>query len=206
MSEKCVWVSCLTLWDPMDHSLPGSSIHGCFQARMLEWVAISYSRGSSRPRDWSRGCCISCIGRRILYHRAMWKALYCRKYSTNAHLSRNFFSTYVKYSPIKKKKTCSLFSLFHSIDFHHFFHLCCEECYVPESDIKHFGYISEIRWYPHIYKYVFHRSSSLKAVSVLNSSFDSVTVIADFLPLSQRLSVSSKIPSTSAIIIFFFLM
>ena len=39
--------SCLTLCDPMDYSLPGSSIHGIFQARVLEWVATSFSRGSS---------------------------------------------------------------------------------------------------------------------------------------------------------------
>ena len=43
--------SCLTLCDPLDCSLPGSSIHGIFQARILEWVAISFSRGSSQPRD-----------------------------------------------------------------------------------------------------------------------------------------------------------
>ena len=42
---------CLTLCDSMDCSLPGSSIHGIFQARVLEWVAISFSRGSFRPRD-----------------------------------------------------------------------------------------------------------------------------------------------------------
>ena len=40
---------CPTLWDPMDRSLPGSSVHGIFQARVLEWVAISFSRGSSQP-------------------------------------------------------------------------------------------------------------------------------------------------------------
>ena len=39
---------------PMDYSLPGSSIHGIFQARVLEWVAISISRGSSQPRDWTQ--------------------------------------------------------------------------------------------------------------------------------------------------------
>ena len=39
--------SCLTLCDPMDCSLPGSSVHGIFQARILGWVAISFSRGSS---------------------------------------------------------------------------------------------------------------------------------------------------------------
>ena len=43
--------SCPTLSYPMDYSLTGSSIHGIFQARILEWVAISFFRGSSRPRD-----------------------------------------------------------------------------------------------------------------------------------------------------------
>ena len=42
---------CLTLWDPMDFSLPDPSVHGIFQAGVLEWVAISFSRGSSQPRD-----------------------------------------------------------------------------------------------------------------------------------------------------------
>ena len=41
---------CLTLCDPMECSLPGSSVHGILQARILEWVAISFSRESSRPR------------------------------------------------------------------------------------------------------------------------------------------------------------
>ena len=43
--------SCPTLCDPMDCSLPGSSVHGIFQARVLEWVAIAFSRGSFRPSD-----------------------------------------------------------------------------------------------------------------------------------------------------------
>ena len=43
--------SCLTLCDPIDCGPPGSSVHGVFQARILEWVAISFSRGSSQPRD-----------------------------------------------------------------------------------------------------------------------------------------------------------
>ena len=46
--------SCPILCDPMDSSLPGSSVHGIFQARILEWVAISFSRGSSQPRDWTQ--------------------------------------------------------------------------------------------------------------------------------------------------------
>ena len=50
--------SCPTLCDPMDYSLPGSSLHGILQARVLEWVAISSSRGSSQPRDPTRVSCI----------------------------------------------------------------------------------------------------------------------------------------------------
>ena len=50
-SESDVTQFFLTLWDPTDCSLPGSSVHGIFQARILEWVAISFSRRSSQPRD-----------------------------------------------------------------------------------------------------------------------------------------------------------
>ena len=67
--------SCLSLWDPMHWSPPGSSVHGIFQARILGWVAISYSKGSSRPRNRTPVSCGSCIGRRILYHWATWEAL-----------------------------------------------------------------------------------------------------------------------------------
>ena len=49
----------LTLWDPVDYSpLPGSSAHGIFQARRLEWVAISFSRGSFQPKAWTQVSCI----------------------------------------------------------------------------------------------------------------------------------------------------
>ena len=58
--------SCPTLWDPMDGNLLGFSIHGILQARILEWIAISFSRGSSRPRDWTR---VSGIGGR---HFNLW--------------------------------------------------------------------------------------------------------------------------------------
>ena len=46
--------SCPTLCDPIDCSLPGSSVHVISQARVLEWVAISFSRGSFQPRDWTQ--------------------------------------------------------------------------------------------------------------------------------------------------------
>ena len=46
---------------------PGSSVHGIFQARILEWLAVFSSRGSSQPRDWTHVSCGSCIGRCVLY-------------------------------------------------------------------------------------------------------------------------------------------
>ena len=59
--------SCLTLCEPVDRSPPDLSAHGISQERILEWVAISFSRGSSRPRDQTCISCISCSGRLILY-------------------------------------------------------------------------------------------------------------------------------------------
>ena len=58
-SESEVAQSSPTLSDPMDHSLPGSSIHGIFQARVPEQGAISFSKGSSWPRDWTRVSCLA---------------------------------------------------------------------------------------------------------------------------------------------------
>ena len=55
--------ACLTLCDPVDCSPPGSSERGILQARILEWVAITSSRGSSRPRDQTQ---VSCISRRFI--------------------------------------------------------------------------------------------------------------------------------------------
>ena len=77
--------SCPTLCDPMDCSPPGSSVHGISQARILEWVAISFSRGSSWHRDWTRTFCISCISRWNLYNCASWEALYNTYYPLKYH-------------------------------------------------------------------------------------------------------------------------
>ena len=63
--ESQVAQSCPTLCETMDCSPPGSSVHGILQARILEWVAISFSRGSSRPRDQTR---VSRIVGRCFYH------------------------------------------------------------------------------------------------------------------------------------------
>ena len=64
-------LSCLTVWDPMDCGLPGSSVLGILQARILEWAAISVSRGASWPRDQTQ---VSCIAGRFFTIRATREA------------------------------------------------------------------------------------------------------------------------------------
>ena len=56
---KLVTQSCLTLWDPVDCTPPGSSVHRILQARILEWVAILFSGGSPWPRDQTQVSCIA---------------------------------------------------------------------------------------------------------------------------------------------------
>ena len=72
----CVWLS---LYDPMDYSLPGS-VHGILQVRTLEWIAIPFSRGSSRPRDWTH---ISCIAGRFF---TIWATRECSDHKLFPHL------------------------------------------------------------------------------------------------------------------------
>ena len=91
--------SCPTLCDPVDCSPPGSPVHGILQARILEWVAISFSRGSSQPRDQTR---VSCIAGRcfILWATSeapkVWTALLHFENAVLSirfyHLRRNAFS------------------------------------------------------------------------------------------------------------------
>ena len=66
--ESSVAQWCLTLCNPMDCSSPGSSVRGIFWARILEWVAISYFRGSSQPREQTHISHISCTGRQMICH------------------------------------------------------------------------------------------------------------------------------------------
>ena len=69
------WSSCEVMsdsCDPMDCSLLGSSVHGIFQARILEWIVISFSRGSSWPRNWTQ---VSCISGRLFTNWAMREVL-----------------------------------------------------------------------------------------------------------------------------------
>ena len=59
--------SCLSLCEPMDYSLTGASVYGILRARILEWVAISYYRGSSQPRNRTCISYVSCIVSQVLY-------------------------------------------------------------------------------------------------------------------------------------------
>ena len=95
--ESEVAQSCLTLCYTMDCSLPCSSIHGVFQARVLDWVAISFSRGSSWPRDQTRVSHI--IGR----HCTIWATLEVCRWDKKAlkgleeeSPSSNFYKALVK--------------------------------------------------------------------------------------------------------------
>ena len=76
LEKACMYAqSCPSLCDLMDCSLLGSAVHGIFQARTVEWVANSSSRGSLWPRDQTRVSCVSYISRQILYHCTTWEAL-----------------------------------------------------------------------------------------------------------------------------------
>ena len=86
--------SCLTLCDPMDCSPPGSYVYGISQARILEGVAISYSRGSSQTRDQTNISWNSCTARQIFFffspHWATWEAL-------NLHEKELFLRLYLMF-------------------------------------------------------------------------------------------------------------
>ena len=66
---------CLTLWDHVDYSPPGSSVHGDLQARILEWVAMTFSRESYQPRDRTHvSSCLALAGG-FFTTSTTWKAL-----------------------------------------------------------------------------------------------------------------------------------
>ena len=76
----------------MDCNPPGSSVHGISQARVLEWVSMPSSRGSSRPRERTHVSCVSCISRQNRYHWATWEVL-------------------LHHSNKKKDKNCTIISI-----------------------------------------------------------------------------------------------
>ena len=96
--------SCPTLCDPMDCSPQSSSVHGILQARVLEWVAISFSRGSSRPRDWTQ---VSCIAGRRFNLWATRKVLYTIHFHTHKKITC-FINTVLQIFSLVSKKPLKL--------------------------------------------------------------------------------------------------
>ena len=90
LSDLCVCSVMSNSWDPIYCSLPGSSVHGIFQASILEWVAISSSRRSSRPRDQTCISWGSCIWRQILYHWATWSVVLANFCGVNTPFTAHF--------------------------------------------------------------------------------------------------------------------
>ena len=82
---------CLTLSDPVDCSPPGSSVHGILQARILEWVAMPSSRGSSQPKDPTRVSCCSCIAGGFFTTEPLRKARHKALQNIQAKTERIFF-------------------------------------------------------------------------------------------------------------------
>ena len=93
-----------TLCDPLDYNLPGSSAHWILQARMLEWVAMPSSRGSSWPRDWTWVFYASWIGRCVLYHQCHLG----NPIPEICKLKRGYHLPFVKLGSKKKKNSPSV--------------------------------------------------------------------------------------------------
>ena len=91
--------SCLTLWDPMDCSLPGSFVHGDSPGWILEWIAMPSSRGSSQPRDGTHISYVSWIGRHVLYHQC--------------HLGSPYQDTRINYKGRDRKEYVTCYPKFH---------------------------------------------------------------------------------------------
>ena len=99
--------SCPTLWDLLDGSLPGSSVLGIHQARILDWVAISYFRGSSQPRNQAP---LSCISRQITAkpaekpHNNYKGRIYFKNCDFLYCTLVTYIIFYINYTSIKKKR------------------------------------------------------------------------------------------------------
>jgi len=93
--------------DPLDCNPPGSSVHGIFQARILEWFAISFHRGSSQPRDRTRVSCVSCIAGGFLTRWAIRDSpigrvkVINKQYTCNA---RQWWKLWIKTRAVKRVK------------------------------------------------------------------------------------------------------
>ena len=113
--------SCPTLCSPMDCSPPGFSVHGILQARILEWVAISSSRGSSWLSDWTQVPYVSCTGRRVLYTRTTWEAPSSPYHTVNffQHPGHTF-DTFLWFSGTLNKELANIYTFIYAEEWHIF--------------------------------------------------------------------------------------
>ena len=136
----CIHVqSCLSLCDPMGCSPPVYSVHGIFQAGILEWFAIPFSKGSSPPRDWTRVSCISCTASHILSHWTTWEAN-----SSNITIiqinNSNFFCFSLKIIYTLYRSLWEYF-LFHILSIHWYYQIWSQFYFCP--------FIGEVELYFH---------------------------------------------------------
>ena len=120
---SCVFAKSLqsfpTLCDPLGCSPPGSSVHGILQARILEWVAMPSSRGSSQSRDWTWVSYVSRVGNLVLYHQCQlgsplnWLKLYIKE-GLSKSLVKILFSNFLSY---QKDRTASRIRFYGSLNF-----------------------------------------------------------------------------------------
>ena len=102
--------SCPTLYDPMDCSPPGSSVHEIIQARILEHIAMPSSKGSSWPRDQTHVSYVSCIVRQVLY---WWCPLGSHKHYIGYTYTKKLFIVYLKFNYLS---SIFIFSVWQSND------------------------------------------------------------------------------------------
>ena len=103
----CCAQSYLTLHNPTDWSPPGSSVHGTFQTRILEWVATSFSRETSQSNNQTHVSSISCTGRQIPYQCATWEVPCLALASLNilSHSSLQLYSVQFSCSVVSNSET-----------------------------------------------------------------------------------------------------
>ena len=94
--------SCSTLWDPMDCNPPGSSVHVILQERILRWITILFSRGSSWPRDWNQ---VSCIAGRLYHLSHQYCPKWCGKLSDGFEQRYRMKAGFPGSTSVKNKKT-----------------------------------------------------------------------------------------------------
>ena len=96
----CLLQSCPAFCNPIGYSVPGSSVHAILQARILEWVAMPFSMGSSQLRDWT---CVSCIADRFFTHWTTWEVSTHTHTHTHTH-ARKFLEYLISCANLKTEQ------------------------------------------------------------------------------------------------------